>query len=178
MAKNLNSFTEENSKSIFCDRNIYELLGSTEILQIPQTKNSDEYALKVMEQTQINRWHFLASINLRKRNLSFNHNGEVNSVSFSGDGKFAASGSKDQSIRVWSLIDPKEKFTLTEIPVYSQKLTSDSPSKTACNDLKEKFLRPTATVVTHIKLSSVKSIVFCPNGKFLAGGLENGYIVL
>ena len=169
LAKNLNSFTEENSKSIFCDRNIYELLGSTEILQIPQTKNSDEYALKVMEQTQIN---------LRKRNLSFNHNGEVNSVSFSGDGKFAASGSKDQSIRVWSLIDPKEKFTLTEIPVYSQKLTSDSPSKTACNDLKEKFLRPTATVVTHIKLSSVKSIVFCPNGKFLAGGLENGYIVL
>lgn len=169
LAKSPSSFTEDNANGAFSNRNIDELLGKTEILQKPQTKDSDDYALKVIEQTLIN---------FRKSKLTFYHYRLVNSVIFSADGKYAASGSDDQSIKVWNLIDSKERYTLTEIPIYSQKVPSDVSSKIDNHDLKENLLRSPNILTTLIKLSGVKSIAFSPNGKYLAGGLENGYIVL
>ena len=62
----------------------------------------DKYILDVMEQT---------CINLRKT-LSFKHDKKVNSVAFSFNGKYAASGSDDNAIKVYDLKEKINKFIL------------------------------------------------------------------
>ena len=73
------------------------------------------------------------------------------------DGRYIASGSDDKSIKVWNLKEKKNEFTL--------------------NNLKSNLLSSTVDD-SESKLSSVKSIAFSPNGKILAGGLQDGNIVL
>ena len=41
------------------------------------------------------------------------HLGSVESVCFSPDGKFIASGSNDNTIKIWNLKEQKEMFTLS-----------------------------------------------------------------
>ena len=157
--------------------------------QIPKILDSDDYALDVMELTQIN---------LRKKALSFRHNNRVNSVAFSIDGKYVASGSDDKSINVWNLIDPKEQFTLTEIssisiPFSSSKIFNSTfseipkndsfflktaPSNSLNHNLTDPLLSTSNNSTTSTKLTNIKSIAFSPNGKILAGGLDDGKVIL
>ena len=115
------------------------LSGNTEFRFV----KADEYIMGVMEQTQIN---------LRKCN-AFKHTNKVNSVTFSLDGKYAASGSDDKTIKVWNLRENKNEFTLKS---YGANPLNDQESTLSC----------------------VMSIAFSPNGKILIGGLKDGNIVV
>ena len=171
LIKNSNSLTRKIGKATFSDRNFNQLLGIDETLHIPIIKDSDDFVLGMMEQTQIN---------MKRKNISFEHEDSVNSVVFSVDGIYAASGSDDKSIKVWNLIDHKEQFTLKEIPIDSIKFSSNNSSKNnlgetvknatinqqiysssyTSNNLKEALLSSSSRVYSPIELSSVKSVAF------------------
>ena len=188
LVKNFDYSTSRNPKNLSSKTNINELLGIAEkpqLVQLPALKDSDDYVLEVIEATQIN---------LRKKAISFEHNFQVNSVAFSRDGKYVASGSNDKIIKIWNLADSRAEFTLTDIPNNAISFFSNThinnvlkdpsnssrinSSKNSSNFLEEPLLTPSSTVRISTKLSEVKSVAVAPNGKFVAGGLDDGRIIL
>ena len=104
LVKNSDSFTGMNTNSALSVRNLNMPIGidQTEVI------DSDDYALRIMEETLIN---------MKKKALTFKHKDNVNSVAFSCDGNYIASGSDDKSIKIWNVTNPKEIFTLIGIPI-------------------------------------------------------------
>ena len=53
LIKNSDSLTRKTAKNAFSDRNINHLIGIDETSPIPKIKDSDDFVLGMMEQTQI-----------------------------------------------------------------------------------------------------------------------------
>ena len=99
--KSIDSTQKSKASRVHSEKDIGPLSFNDEL----QFKSADEYIMDVMEQTQINL----------RRSITLKHADKVNCVAFSLDGKYAASGSDDKTIKVWNLKEMKNEFTLNSL---------------------------------------------------------------
>lgn len=104
------------------------------------------------------------------------HTGKVDSIAFSHDGKILASGSWDNTVRLWDVDTHKEITSLTGHtgPVYSVAFSRDG--KILASGSYDRTIR-LWDVATHTNIvtlighkDAVSSLAFSPNGKMLASG--------
>jgi roadblock/LC7 domain-containing protein len=104
----------------------------------------------------------------------FKHDGSVNAVALSADGKFLATGAGDNRVHVWELATGKEigAFPLLKQPVYAVAFAPDG--KTLVSGGADKTVRiwqldPIKELQKiEMKEGTVDAVVFSPDGKQLA----------
>ncbi|NET61323.1 MAG: hypothetical protein F6K47_35905 [Symploca sp. SIO2E6] len=104
------------------------------------------------------------------------HKKSVNSVSFSPDSKFLASGSSDDTIKIWNLEEGEEPQTLSEHQDLVSSVSFSPDGKFLASGSGDKSIKiwnleeggEAQTLSGH--RSSVSSVSFSPDGKFLASG--------
>ena len=111
------------------------------------------------------------------------HDGPVRCVAFSPDGKMLASGSDDQTVRVWDLATGQPVQTL---PAFSQvtSITFSPDGKTLASGAADRNIciwdlttgKPRFMLWGHSQ--PVYSVSFSPDGKFLASGSSDSTIYL
>ena len=102
------------------------------------------------------------------------HTREVFSVAFSPDGKTVASGSADQSIKLWDVAGGKNTATLKGHTDFVQSVAFSPDGKTLASGSRDKTVnlwdvasgKTTATLKGHT--DRVWSVAFSPDGKTLA----------
>jgi WD40 repeat protein len=104
------------------------------------------------------------------------HKGKVLSVAFSPDGKYLASGSRDNTVKLWSLELQKEVSTLQEYSSYFLSVTFSPDGKYLASGSGDKTIKlwsiEQQKEVTMLQGHSerVWSVVFTSDGKYLASG--------
>ncbi|MBP5977901.1 protein kinase [Brasilonema sp. CT11] len=104
------------------------------------------------------------------------HSSDVNSVAFSADGKTLASGSDDETIKIWNLANQQEIRTLKGHSGWVWAVAFSGDGKTLASGSADKTIKlwnletgqEIATLVGHT--AGVSSIAFSPDGKTLASG--------
>jgi len=108
------------------------------------------------------------------------HSWEVTTLAFSPDGKTLASGSRDQTVKLWDVATGLELRTLNGRSVIFEVAFSPDSKLIAVNDGGTVQLWDVATgaMLRAIEVEFVNSIAFSPDGKILATGTSNGVIQL
>ncbi|MFN7216626.1 NACHT and WD repeat domain-containing protein [Microcystis sp.] len=107
------------------------------------------------------------------------HNSNVNSVSFSSDGKTLATGSDDKTIKLWNVQTGQEIRTLTGHNGIVNSVSFSSDGKTLASDSSDNTIKlwnvetgkEIRTLSGHNDI--VRSVSFSPDGKTLATGSGN-----
>ncbi|NER19420.1 MAG: hypothetical protein F6J96_01375 [Symploca sp. SIO1C2] len=143
----------------------------------PQTK-TDLHSIELQTKVALQQ----AMYDVRERNRWEAHPASVPSVSFSPDGKLLASGSSDNTIKIWDLEEGGELLTLSghQYEVFSVSFSPDGKrlaSGSSDNTIKIWDLEEGGELLT---LSGhqyeVFSVSFSPDGKLLASGSGDGTI--
>ncbi|MBE9088845.1 serine/threonine protein kinase [Microcystis aeruginosa LEGE 11464] len=117
----------------------------------------------------------LSSLRFLDKTLT-GHSGTVDSLAYSPDGRYLASGSCDNTIKIWEVATGKELRTLTghSGSVYSVVYSPDGRYLASGNDDKTIKIWEVATGKELRTLtghsSGVKSVVYSPDGRYLASG--------
>ena len=104
------------------------------------------------------------------------HSSDVNSVAFSGDGKLLASGSDDNTIKLWNVANQQEIRTLKGHSTWVWAVAFSPDGKTLASGSADKTIKlwnlETGEEIGTLKGHSdgVSSITFSPDGKTLASG--------
>lgn len=104
------------------------------------------------------------------------HSSDVNSVAFSGDSKLLASGSDDDTIKLWNVANQQEIRTLKGHSGWVWAVAFSPDSKTLASSSADKTIKlwnlETGEEISTLKGHSdgVTSITFSPDGKTLASG--------
>ena len=112
------------------------------------------------------------------------HGSAIHTIAYSPDGKMLASGSWDETIRLWDVATGEHKHTLTEHAsnVYSLSFSADGRTLASGSNDGKIRLWDAATGLYKVTLeghgSRIYSIVFSPDGKTLASGSEDSKIRL
>ena len=111
------------------------------------------------------------------------HRGTVHSVTFSPDGNILASGSGDNTIKLWEVNTGKPLNTLREHndSVYSIAFSPDGrllASGSKDNTIKLWDINASEDIQTWEHRDVVNSVAFSPNGKILASGSDDNTIKL
>ena len=120
----------------------------------------------------------------RERNRLQGHDGFVSSVSFSADGKTLASGSDDNTIKLWNLETGKEIRTLKGHDSRVSSVSFSADGKTLASGSEDKTIKlwnlETGKEIRTLKGhdSSVSSVSFSADGKTLASGSDDKTIKL
>lgn len=110
------------------------------------------------------------------------HNYYITSnIAYSPDEKFVASGSKDRTVRIWSILDKKEVRILKGHTDEISSITYSSDGKFIASGSKDSTIRiwdiKKSKEIKRFYISSmVKSIAYSPDGNFVAVGNYNGFI--
>jgi WD40 repeat protein len=113
---------------------------------------------------------------VRERNRLEGHTSWIYSVSFSPDGKTFASGSEDNTIKVWNLATGKEITTLTGHSSSVKSVSFSPDGKTLASGSEDNTIKvwnlATGKAITTLTGhdSLVRSVSFSPDGKTLASG--------
>ncbi|MCC5613803.1 hypothetical protein LC605_01645 [Nostoc sp. CHAB 5836] len=142
--------------------------------------------LQSQHATNIEAFNALETVRFqgRERNRLEGHSEIVYSVSFSPDGKTLASGSADNTIKLWNLETGKEIRTLKGHSEYVYSVSFSPDGKTlasgsADNTIKLWNLETDKEIRTlNGHSNSVNSVSFSPDGKTLASGSEDNTIKL
>ncbi|MEW6494128.1 MAG: tetratricopeptide repeat protein, partial [Cyanobacteriota bacterium] len=119
---------------------------------------------------------------VRERNRLEGHDSTVRSVSFSPDGKTLASGSNDNTIKIWNLATGKLISTLTRHELSVNSVSFSPDGKTLASGSNDNTIKiwnlatgnPITTLTRHEL--SVRSVSFSPDGKTLASGSNDNTI--
>ncbi|BBD65423.1 WD-40 repeat-containing protein [Nostoc commune NIES-4072] len=120
----------------------------------------------------------------RERNRLQGHDGSVNSVSFSADGKTLASGSYDNTIKLWNLETGKEIRTLKGHDGYVTNVSFSADGKTLASGSWDNTIKlwnlETGKEIRTLKGHDgiVGSVSFSADGKTLASGSNDSTIKL
>ncbi|KAB0241844.1 hypothetical protein EZJ55_16060 [Microcystis aeruginosa EAWAG127a] len=120
----------------------------------------------------------------RESNRLVGHNGSVNSVSFSSDGKTLVSGSRDKTIKLWNVETGKEIRTLKGHDSYVLSVNFSPDGKTLVSGSWDKTIKlwnvETGKEIRTLKGhdSAVISVNFSPDGKTLVSGSYDNTIKL
>ncbi|WOB70533.1 hypothetical protein [Microcystis aeruginosa] len=120
----------------------------------------------------------------REYNRLVGHNGSVNSVSFSPDGKTLVSGSYDNTIKLWNVETGKEIRTLKGHDSYVLSVNFSPDGKTLVSGSEDNTIK-LWNVETGQEIRTLKghgsffnSVNFSPDGKTLVSGSEDNTIKL
>ena len=110
------------------------------------------------------------------------HTDEVNSVVVSPDNKFIISGSSDNSIKVWNILDLKEEFTLLGHTGHVKSVCSSSDGRFIISGSEDKTIkiwnvqeqRAEFTLIGHS--DSVNSVAVSVDNKFIVSGSSDNTV--
>ncbi len=119
----------------------------------------------------------------RERNRLENHDASVNSVSFSPDGKTLASGSWDDTIKLWDVQTGKEITTLQGHDDSVNSISFSPDGQTLASGSRDKTIKLwnfQTGIITTLRShgDSVNSVSFSPDGKTLVSGSSDNTIKL
>ncbi|NJL64279.1 MAG: hypothetical protein HC903_23735 [Methylacidiphilales bacterium] len=109
------------------------------------------------------------------RKLGF-HNDNITSLSFSHNGKFLASGSKDKSIKLWSLDSKAFKVSEDKDRSISQVKINPNNKIIAANSLEQVHLLNTNGTLIGTFDGYINNLNFSPNGKIFTTGTANSIV--
>jgi WD40 repeat protein len=134
----------------------------------------------ILTDTRLNNCHFIES---DLRNIEYSrypdfigHRSSVNSITFSPNGKYLASGSDDNTVKLWSMESQNEIITLQGHRgwVYSVAFSPDGKYLASGSDdtMVKLWIVESWEEVTTLQghNSSVFSVAFSSDGKYLASG--------
>lgn len=111
------------------------------------------------------------------------HTDRVNSVAFSGDGKWALSGSNDRTMRLWDLQTGKELYAFTAFPAEVRAVALSADGKYACSgtangeirlwDLEKRTVLNTQSGATN---SPINCLTFLPDNQRVLMGNSTGWM--
>jgi WD40 repeat protein len=123
------------------------------------------------------------SATIRLINTLTGHTGDVNSVAFSPDGRLLASGSNDDTIKLWDVASGSEVRTLTGHTDHVTSVAFSPDGRLLASGSNDDTIKlwdvasgsEVRTLSGHT--SDVNSVAFSPDGRLLAsGGCQGGYV--
>ena len=146
-------------------------LGKGSINEIAYAPNGNKLAIA----SSIGIWIYDAHT-LKALRLLIGHTSSVESVSFSPDGKTIATGSSDDTVRLWDTATGRHLKTLTGHTSSVESVSFSPDGKTIATGSSDDTVRLWDTATgRHLKTlightGSVESVSFSPNGKTIATG--------
>jgi WD40 repeat protein len=107
------------------------------------------------------------------------HTRSVNAIAFSSDGTILASGSEDQTVKLWSVITGKEIRTIdTKDPVQAIAVSPDGKKLATSGFSLVLWDEPAGKEIRRFEDVNCRSVLFSPDGKLIACGADDKVTLL